>query len=138
MKFLIDECLSPKLAELAWRHGYGESSHVVWLRLEGTPDWALLPVIVKGDWTFVTRNAVDFRGPATKPGVPGHHAKLDLHAGLVCLNGPDPLLRAAQIALFEEALRDIAREPDLINQVLEVSQGGPDHLLVTRYELPSL
>jgi chromosomal replication initiation ATPase DnaA len=30
MKFLIDECLSPDLARMAWVRGHGESSHVVW------------------------------------------------------------------------------------------------------------
>lgn len=29
MKFLIDECLSPKLTELAHEKGYGQSSHIV-------------------------------------------------------------------------------------------------------------
>lgn len=62
MRFLIDECLSPKLTELAREKGYGESSHIVWLGLAGTKDWELFPFIVEGDWTFVTRNSVDFRG----------------------------------------------------------------------------
>ncbi len=38
MKFLIDECLSPKLAELARRKGYGESAHIVWLGRAGAKD----------------------------------------------------------------------------------------------------
>lgn len=35
MKFLIDECLSPELAKMARRNGYGETSHVVWMKLGG-------------------------------------------------------------------------------------------------------
>lgn len=57
MKFLVDECLSPKLTELAHERGYGGSSHVVWLGRSGAKDWDLLPLIVEGDWTFVTRNS---------------------------------------------------------------------------------
>jgi hypothetical protein len=34
MKFLVDECLSPELVKLAHERGYGESSHVVWWRLD--------------------------------------------------------------------------------------------------------
>ena len=46
MKFLVDECLSPKLTELAHERGYGESSHVVWLGRSGAKDWDLIPLIV--------------------------------------------------------------------------------------------
>ena len=68
MKFLVDECLSPELTRLAQAAGYGESAHVVWLGHAGLKDWHLKPIILDGDWTFVTRNAIDFRGPAQRPG----------------------------------------------------------------------
>lgn len=106
MKFLVDECLSPKLTELAHERGYGESSHVVWLGRSGAKDWDLLPLIIDGDWTFVTRNSIDFRGAASRPGEKGQYARVDLHAGLVCLNGcqsasnRDPL-SASNIAPLE-------------------------------------
>lgn len=67
MKFLIDECLSPALAALAQRNGYGESSHIVWMKLAGYKDWQLRSVIFNGNWTFVTTNSEDFRGPVTIP-----------------------------------------------------------------------
>lgn len=38
MKFLIDECLSPKLTERAREKGYGESSHLVGLGRAGAKD----------------------------------------------------------------------------------------------------
>ena len=46
MKFLIDECLSVKLAHLAHEHGFGESSHIAWLDLSGTKNWNLLPITI--------------------------------------------------------------------------------------------
>ncbi|MGH9435926.1 MAG: DUF5615 family PIN-like protein, partial [Terriglobia bacterium] len=67
MKFLIDECLSPDLAEAARQRGFAESSHVVWLGKSGAKDWQLKRIILDGDWTLVTRNSVDFRGPAQNP-----------------------------------------------------------------------
>ena len=88
MKFLVDECLSPELTKLAHAKGYGESSHVVWLGHAGRKDWELTLLILEGDWTFVTRNSVDFRGPAEKPGSKGQYAGVIIHAGLVCLDGP--------------------------------------------------
>jgi predicted nuclease of predicted toxin-antitoxin system len=60
MKFLVDECLSPELVKLAHHRGHGESSHVVWRNLQGKKDWELKPFILDGDWTFATRNSVDF------------------------------------------------------------------------------
>ena len=87
MKLLVDECLSPELIKLAHEKGYGQSSHVVWMNRGGSKDWELKRLILEGDWTFVTRNAVDFRGPADDPGSKGQYAGVALHAGLICLNG---------------------------------------------------
>lgn len=137
MKFLIDECLSPKLTELAQKKGYGESSHIVWLGLAGAKDWELIPFIINGDWTFVTRNSVDFRGAASHPGDKGEYARVDLHAGLICLNGPDRMIRDLQLELFEQALLELDADPDLVNQVLEITLEDERHLRVIRYGLPS-
>ena len=74
MKFLIDECLSPQLAKMAIEKGHDETSHIVWMKKGGLEDWELKPIILEGDWTFVTKNSVDFRGPKDKPG----------HQGTIC------------------------------------------------------
>jgi hypothetical protein len=137
MKFLVDECLSPELTKLAQDRGYGESSHVVWLGRGGAKDWELKPLIIDGDWTFVTKNSVDFRGPSSRPGTSGQYADVMLHAGLVCLNGPEGMDLDMQIELFEEALNELGRDPDLVNQVLEVSLDGDDEIHIRRYSLPS-
>ena len=65
MKLLIDECLSPELAQFARSRGYGQSPHVVWLKKSGWKDWSLKGFILDGDWTFVTSNAIDFAGRRT-------------------------------------------------------------------------
>lgn len=135
MKFLVDECLSPELTKLAHDRGHGESSHVVWLGKGGTKDWELTPFIVEGDWTFVTRNSVDFRGPSSRPGTSGQYADVMLHAGLICLNGPEGMDLDMQMELFEEALNELDRDNDLVNQVLEVSTDG-EELHILRYGLP--
>ena len=74
MKLLIDECLSPRLAERAHQRGHGESAHVVWLGWAGLKDWELIEHILDEDWTFVTRNAVDFRGLRSDSGREGRIA----------------------------------------------------------------
>jgi predicted nuclease of predicted toxin-antitoxin system len=71
MKLLIDECLSPELVHMARERGHGESSHVVWIGRQGIKDWDLLQIVLEGNWTLVTRNAYDFRGPEAAPGTRG-------------------------------------------------------------------
>ncbi|MBS0643489.1 MAG: hypothetical protein JSS43_26815 [Proteobacteria bacterium] len=135
MKLLIDECLSPHLTVMAQEHGFGDSSHVVWRGWSGLKDWQLKPLILAGDWPFVTRNAIDFRGPHNAPGTAGEYADVELHAGLVCLSGPASMDLEMCSDLFALALEELAREPDLINQVLEVTLDD-DEILIRRYGLP--
>ena len=137
MRFLVDECLSPRLVQLAQEKGYGESTHVVWRKLAGKKDWELKPFIMDGDWTFVTRNSIDFRGPASNPGSRGQYADIAIHAGLVGLNGPEGMNVDVQLELFEQVLEELAADGDLINQVLEISLEGERELRILRYELPS-
>ena len=136
MKFLVDECLSPELTKLAHARGHGKSSHVVWLGRAGLKDWELRPLILQDDWTFVTKNSVDFRGPADNPGSKGQYTDVALHAGLICLNGPPGMDLDMQLELFEQALDELEADPDLINQVLEITC-EEDSLHVRRYHLPA-
>jgi hypothetical protein len=137
MKFLVDECLSPELVKLAHDRGHGESSHVVWRHLQGKKDWELKPFILDGDWTFVTRNSIDFRGPSSRPGSRGQYAGVEIHAGLVCLNGPDGMDLDVQIEMFEQALDEIAGNEDLVNQVLEITLEDGEEFHILRYRLPT-
>jgi hypothetical protein len=136
MKFLIDECLSPELTKLAHAKGHGALSHAVWLGRAGLKDWELKPIILGGDWTFVTKNSVDFRGPAERPGAKGQYADVALHARLVCLDGPPSMDLDMQVELFELAIQELEADPDLINQVLEITC-EEDSLHVRRYHLPA-
>ena len=136
MKFLIDECLSAKLVEPARARGHADASHVCWIGKAGAKDWDLLPVILDGDWILVTKNSYDFRGPADAAGARGHYAKAELHAGLVCLNGLVGMNRALQLKLFEAAMDELARDPDLINQVLDIFATEDDDITLRRYAFP--
>ncbi|MEA2770598.1 MAG: hypothetical protein QOD93_3560 [Acetobacteraceae bacterium] len=133
MKFLVDECLSPELTQRAHARGYGESSHVVWLGRSGWKDWELKSLILEGG---VTKNSVDFRGPAAAPGSKGQYADVAIHAGLVCLNGPPGMDLDMQIELFDQALNELHTDSDLVNQALEITMED-DSLHVRRYRLPA-
>ena len=137
MKLLIDECLSPGMVELAISKGHPGSSHVAWLGKAGWKDWELKRFILEGDWTFVTRNSIDFRGPAARPGTKGQYADVSLHAGLICINGPVGMTAELQGELLNIALEEIGPGGELINGVLEVSLDDQEEEVdITRYDLP--
>ena len=138
IKFLIDECLSPELALLARERGHAEASHVAWIGKSGWKDWHIKQVILDEDWTLVTRNSSDFRGPAEAPGSRGQFTDVSLHAGLICLNGSAGFDLTTQRELFSEALAELEGVQDLINQVLEVTLDEEQNAIqVIRYALPT-
>jgi hypothetical protein len=101
----------------------------------GQKDWSLKSFILDGDWTFVTKNSIDFRGPAERPGTQGQYADVAIHAGLICLNGPEGMDLDMMMELFEVALDELDSSDDLVNQVLEVT-GEFDSIHIRRYALP--
>ncbi|MBK1667557.1 hypothetical protein CKO28_05865 [Rhodovibrio sodomensis] len=137
MKFLVDECLSPALVNRLQTAGY-QATHVTHLNKSGWSDQALMAVILDADWTFITGNAFDFRGPAGTPGSSGGYSGAKIHAGLICLNRPYNDSRRIQLELLEEALSEINElEGDLVNQVLEVTLHDDDTIEATVYGLPT-
>lgn len=114
MRFLIDECLHPTLADVA--HGAGhEAHHVNFLGLASTKDHDLMPRILEGDFVFVTNNAADFRRL---------YQAQAIHAGLVIIVPQTPPTQ--QRALFLAAMEEIGPDNGLINEALEVLQAAGD------------
>jgi predicted nuclease of predicted toxin-antitoxin system len=125
LRFLIDECLHPTLADVA--HGAGhEAHHVNFLGLASTKDHDLIPRILEGDFVFVTNNAADFRRL--------YQAQAN-HAGLVIIVPQTP--PSQQRALFLAAMEEIGPDNGLINEALEVLIDG-DEVIFNRYEWPAL
>ena len=135
-KFLIDECLSPDLAALARERGFFQSSHVTWLGKAGWKDWELKQFILEQDWTFVTRNSTDFRGPSDQPGSKGQYADVPIHAGLVCINGPDSMSAEDETELFGIVLDELGPN-EMVNQAIEITLSDVDTgFELVRYALP--
>jgi hypothetical protein len=134
---LIDECLSARLVGLAVNAGY-EAAHVARIGKQGTKDWELAGFIAANDWTFVTRNSIDFRGPRNAPGSKGLHARMQLHAGLVCLNGPPKFDMGLHYELFGIALETIVGRGDLVNMGLEITleEIADAEVVVSLYPIP--
>jgi hypothetical protein len=127
--------LSPSLSELAHARGF-QCLHVNHLGKTGEKDWSLKRTILDGDWTFVTNNSVDFRGPSSSPGTQGEYADVALHAGLVCIDAPGGLNKERQHRLFSLILDEFEKYGDLTNQVLEVYLRENGNVELARYNLP--
>lgn len=135
-KLLIDENLSPSLVGQASAKGF-VCAHVNHLGLTGMKDWELKATILEGDWTFITNNGTDFRGPAMNPGSHGVYAGISLHAGLICVDAPDGLNLERQKRLFDLILSNLMEEGDLTNQVLEVMLSADGSVELSRYPMPT-
>lgn len=140
MKLFVDECLSSELVHRAIERGHDGSSSVVFRGLEGTKDWDLVPIVVAGDFTLVTKNSIDFRGRRDRPGEKGLYKDLELHAGLICLNGPKGMDLDMQLELFEVALDELdILKDDLVNKCLEVTlEAEGENIVITLYDLPRI
>ncbi|PUE06234.1 hypothetical protein B9Z51_15535 [Limnohabitans sp. T6-5] len=136
LRFLIDECLSPELVQMAVKAGHNESTCVRDRGLSGTKDWKLIEHVVAGDFTLVTHNAIDFRGAGVGM-LGGEHAKQAIHAGLVCLNSEYTMDLQRQRDLFQIALNQLEELDDLINQALEIFELEDMSVEVVIYDIPT-
>lgn len=127
MKFLIDECLSPNLAELARELGHSGSTHVTWLGLGSAKDWTIARRAVDEGFVFVTNNRVDFLKL---------YKREELHGGLVCLNAAYKAMDGEQQRrLFTLALARLGRQ-EPYNDVLEITLAEDGTVAVDRYPHP--
>ena len=127
MKFLIDECLSLDLVEIARSRGFGSSTHVVRLGLQLEKDRTIVRRAVEDDCVLVTNNTTDFVSLVDRE---------DIHAGLVCLNVARGLMDLrVQKDLFEAALDEL-RSKEPINEVVEIGMTADRRITIDRYTRP--
>lgn len=122
MRFLIDECLSPTLCDVAHEAGH-LAFHVAHRGLSGARDYRLREVIVHEELILVTNNWRDldqFLG------------KAELHPGIMIMKENVP--RERQKALFSALLAAAVKITDLINKILEVDNDEN----VQAYERPTV
>jgi predicted nuclease of predicted toxin-antitoxin system len=110
-RFLIDECLSPKLAELS-QNGV-EIVHVNHRGLTGQPDHVIAQWCVDHDHSLITNNGRDFRLL---------YARLEVHPGLVLI--VPSITRERQRELVAGALSAVAELPNMINMLVEIDVAG--------------
>jgi hypothetical protein len=142
MRFFIDECLMPTLAEIAIEYGY-EATSVRDRGMTGAKDWDIAKYVIENDLILVTHNSKDFRG---KKGQGGYLTNEEIYPGLVCLNAYNELEQRhidmnekMQKSLLKTALKYMSDKKilDLINHVIEVNYDGIS-TEITLYQAPTL
>ncbi len=121
MKFLIDECLSPKLVRVANDRGF-EAYHVAHRGWSGDPDFKILQHLIDEELILVTNNQDDFLSLIED---------VDIHPGIVVI--VENVRQARQVQLFKVALDACVTMGDMINAVVEVRNDGTTSL----YHLPT-
>jgi hypothetical protein len=109
------------LTDVANKAGH-EAHHVTRRGWSGFKDRQLREVILREEFVFVTNNARDFRKLM---------GETELHAGLIVII--PSVTPALQRELFERALLEVSKLPDMFNQVVEVALDE-----IRAYELPKL
>lgn len=122
MKFLIDECLSPRLVSVANDRGF-EAYHVVHRGWGGLLDSQLLKHLLDEELVLVTNDRDDFLDLMSG---------VELHPGLVVIL--DNVRRDDQVALFGAGLEVMSKMTSLINKVVEIHSEGA----VTVSQLPEI
>ncbi|MCC6216475.1 MAG: DUF5615 family PIN-like protein [Polyangiaceae bacterium] len=114
MKLLLDENLSPRVAEALARDDGLDVCHVRDRGLLGATDPEVLERAFLEDRVFVTKNVGDFETLASSRA---------LHAGIVLIEQGD-LTRDEQLALLRRIVTNLADVGDLVNHVLRVAEDG--------------
>jgi len=122
MKFLIDECLSPKLVRVANARGF-EAYHVVHRGWSGEPDSKILRRLISEGLILVTNNRDDFISLIKRT---------EIHPGIIVI--VDNVRSERQAELFEAVLEGCGAAADLINTVIEVGVDGA----ISQYQLPNV
>lgn len=112
LSFLFDECLTPDLVAVAYRHGF-VGYHVRNLGRLGDSDRMLSLHAFEHDLALVTNNRRDFVRI---------YRQLELHPGLIVLLPSASI--ADQATLFTAALHAVEDRADLINLLVEVDETG--------------
>ncbi len=115
LRFFIDECLSPRIAERLCEQGH-DASHPLHVGRRGERDDTVLRRCIDEDRIIVTENAEDFRNLV---------ATQEVHPGLIIL----PCLGREMIwQLLIEAIEQLGRRGRIndvmVNHVLEIDGDG--------------
>ena len=131
LSFLIDECLTPALVDIAKERGHS-SRHASRIKeLKGKSDRTVTDYALRRNMIVVTNNLVDFEHI---------YQRRPHHPGLIFISAEGNLInRQAHILMFETALDEL-EEDFPINEVIHVHMAkdneGDIVITIERYPLP--
>lgn len=112
VRFLIDECLSRRLARLVREHGY-VGAHVEAFGLRAQPDDVIANYVVESGRILVTNNGRD-RRPI--------YRRFNRHPGLIVIL---PSVSAGrQIELFSRVLTFIEEQGSVVDRLVQIDPAG--------------
>ena len=119
-RFLIDECLSPELADIAKREYGVQAFHVPWLGKPpgGKKSWQdpdIVDAVAVNDFVLVTNNRRDFVRKY-------YPERLTIHNGLVVILRKADL--EAEKSMFRAAMVTVMGMEDIVNKLIEVDLDG--------------
>jgi len=130
--FLIDECLSGQLAELAIEHGYHALATSRMGRWRSRNDYSVAKFAIDRDLVLVTNDRHDFEAI---------YEQVEIHPGIVFIAAGRPKLRELryQLAMFDMVLEAL-EEGDPVSEAIMVTaragRGRQVDLTITRYAFP--
>ncbi len=120
-KFLIDERLSPQLAEIANKEFGFYAIHVPWLGAppRGSKSWKDPDIVARlavDPHVLVANNRRDFVGKFYRA------AGLDVHEGLVVILEKTDIVE--EIELFRKVMRHLVTMDSAVNKLIEIDRSG--------------
>lgn len=131
LAFLVDENLTPVLAEMAQERGF-HAMHATWVKLGGRKDYEVASYAINNNMILVTNDMTDFRRI---------YRRRKLHPGIIFLAvmESDIMDRDAQASMFQAALASV-EEDEPINEAVQVQLDENEDrdwvMTVTRSPLP--
>lgn len=114
MKLLLDENLSPWVAQVLCRQDGIDACHVRDRGMLGTPDTQVLDRAFEEERIVVTCNIDDFVDLASDR---------EIHAGVILIE-QGSLRREAQLDLLRKAIAAIGQQGDLVNRAQRIALDG--------------
>ena len=130
--FLIDECLSDRLADLAIEHGYHALATTRMRRWRSRDDYRVARFAIDRDLVLVTNDRYDFEAI---------YGQIEVHPGIVFITAGRSKLRELkyQLAMFNMVLESLD-ESDPISEAIMVTakagRGRQVNLSIARYAFP--
>lgn len=130
--FLIDECLSQELADMAQEHGYFSlAANRMW-RLRKRDDYRVARYALDRDLILVTNDQYDFEGV---------YEQLEIHPGIIFITAGRSKLRELryQQAMFQIALDSVEDNEPMCEAILVTARDGKGRrvdITIERYSFP--